>query len=103
MAEWSKAHAWRACGSVMAPRVRIPVLPPVIVIADLTLKLRINRLSSAKLSILFAKIKLRLLRLRYYAQIFISLRNFPRIVIAANFYEKQGYQPYSTQFIKKLK
>ena len=28
MAEWSNAHAWKACKSAMASGVRIPLLPP---------------------------------------------------------------------------
>ena len=28
VAEWSNAHAWKACGQVSVPRVRIPVSPP---------------------------------------------------------------------------
>ncbi len=28
MAEWLKAHAWRACVAEMLPRVRIPASPP---------------------------------------------------------------------------
>jgi hypothetical protein len=29
MAEWLKAHAWKACVLERVPRVRIPVSPPV--------------------------------------------------------------------------
>ena len=29
MAERSKAHAWKACGQVTVPRVRIPSTPPL--------------------------------------------------------------------------
>ena len=29
MAEWSNAHAWKACVLEIAPRVRIPLCPPV--------------------------------------------------------------------------
>ena len=28
VAEWSNAHAWKACESAMAPRVQIPSSPP---------------------------------------------------------------------------
>ena len=28
MAEWSNAHAWKACEAAMSPRVRIPLCPP---------------------------------------------------------------------------
>ena len=30
MAEWSNAHAWKACDAAMYPRVRIPLCPPFV-------------------------------------------------------------------------
>jgi hypothetical protein len=37
MAEWFKAHAWNACVRESVPRVRIPLLPPVLVTKHLLL------------------------------------------------------------------
>ena len=35
VAEWFKAHAWKACVRLRVPRVRIPPPPPVLSIRNL--------------------------------------------------------------------
>lgn len=34
VAEWSKAHAWKACIRETVSRVRIPPFPPVSILSD---------------------------------------------------------------------
>jgi hypothetical protein len=34
MAEWLKAHAWKACGRATVSRVQIPLSPPCALVAQ---------------------------------------------------------------------